>query len=385
MTESAAARRGICVVSTVPVALTAFMAPHILALCARQPIVLVTSGGPDRLRGLLGKRVTFVPLEIARDASVLGDLRALLALFRLFRAQRFEAVISITPKAGLLAMLAARMAGVPLRIHWFVGQVWATRRGMARRFLRALDTVLARAATHLLADSPSQRAFLEAEGVTGPGVITVFGDGSVCGVDTTRFRPDSEARHRIRTQLGIPPDAMVALFVGRLNRDKGTPEMTEAFAQVAAELPELHLLLVGTDEGNFRPRIRERLGDRHDRVHFVDYTYEVEAFMAASDVFLLPSHREGFGATVIEAAACEVPSIATRIYGLTDAIADGESGVLLPVQDVPALAAALRRLVTDHEERHRLGRQARLRVEHQFSEARLTAAFQSFYTAMVRR
>jgi len=381
MTPTGAERQGICIVSTVPVALTAFMAPHIRALSERQPVMLVTSGGPEGLPGLLGPRVTFCSVDIARNASVLGDIRALITLWRLFRTHRFAVVHSITPKAGLLAMVAARAAGVPTRIHWFVGQVWATRRGLARWFLKSLDKVLARASTRLLADSPSQRTFLESEGVTPPGTITVLGDGSVCGVDTLRFRPNPEARARVRAQLGLPDDAVVALFVGRLNKDKGIPEMTEAFALVARELPAVHLLLVGTDEGNFRPWIRDTIGTR---VHFVDYTYEVETFMAASDLFLLPSHREGFGATVIEAAACEVPSIATRIYGLTDAVADGESGVLVGVQDVPALAAALRRLATNHDERRRLGQQARARVERQFSEARMVAALQAFYATAGR-
>jgi len=384
MTRPTRDRRFVCIVSTVPAALTAFMAPHIRALSEDQAVMLVTSGGPEGLPGLLGPRVTFQSVDIARNASIVGDLRALFTLWRLFRTHRFDVVQSITPKAGLLAMVAGWLAGVPNRIHWFVGQVWATKRGASRWFLKTLDRVVVKAATRLLADSPSQRMFLEAEGVARAGEITVLGDGSVCGVDTTRFSPDPQARYHIREQLGIPAEAVVALFVGRLNKDKGIPELTEAFAQVARVLPMLHLLLVGTDEGHFRPWIREITAEVQPRVHFVDYTYAVETYMAASDIFMLPSHREGFGATVIEAASCEVPAIATRIYGLTDAVSDGVSGVLVPVRDVSALGTALTYLSTHHEVRRRMGRLGRERITQHFSEARLTAALESFYDTLQR-
>lgn len=387
MNDRSAARPSICLVSTVPVSLTTFLAPHVRELASTYRITIVTTrgdtswtSGGDGLADLqreAGLRIE--PLTIARRISPVADLRALVQLWTLFRRERFNLVQSITPKAGLLAMIAARMARIPRRVHWYVGQVWATRRGAGRWLLKTADTVTAACSTHLLADSASQRAFLVAQGVVRDGQVTVLADGSVCGVDMARFRPDAERRARIRGRLRIGDDAVIALYLGRLNRDKGLPELARAAAIAAARCGRLHLLIVGPDEEHLRPALERTLAAVADRVTFVDFTSEPEAFMAASDIFVLPSHREGFGATVIEAAACGIPSIGTRIYGLTDAVVDGESGLLVPVCDSEALAAAMIRLTQDGRMRAAMGTAARRRVQDQFTQERLTNALRAFY------
>ena len=331
-----------------------------------------------------GSGVTFVPLAIPRRIAIAGDIRALVGLWRLFRRERFDLVQSITPKAGLLAMVAAWAAGAPVRVHWFVGQVWATKRGVARWILKTLDRVTAGCSTHLLADSVSQRAFLVAERVAPEGQITVLGHGSVCGVDIERFHPDATARTRIRAQYGIPADAVVSLYLGRLNREKGLPELAEAAARAGRRCARLHLLIVGPDEGEMRESLEHTLAEMASRVTFVGFTPHPEAFMAAADIFLLPSHREGFGATVIEAAACGTPTIGTRIYGLTDAVADGETGMLVSVRDSTALADAIIRLVEDDRLRVAMGDAARRRVERCFTQAHLTTAAAAYYDRLLR-
>ncbi len=373
----------ICFIAAVPLSLTAFMAPHVGKLSRFCTIVLVASDEPVALAGLSGANVTFEPLTIRRAISPWHDLKALVGLFRTFRRHRFHGIQSITPKAGLLAMIAGRLVGVPVRIHWFTGQVWATRRGASRLLLKTLDRILAKCATHLLADSESQRAFLIAEGIVKPGDVSVLGSGSVCGVDTDRFRPDCDARARVRADLGIGGHAVVALFLGRLHRDKGVLELALAFAQVARQCPDLHLLFVGPDEGRARDAIVPVLRDVSSRTHFVEQTDAPESYMAAADMLVLPSHREGFGTTVIEAAACGLPAIGTRIYGLTDAIADGISGLLVSVGDVPALAAAIGRVATDDDLRRTMGRKARERVQREFQQADVAAAFVEFYAPLL--
>lgn len=375
--------RRLCLVAAVPMSLTAFMAPHIRALGPTADITLVASGAPDPAAGLIAPGVRFHAQHISRRVSIVADLKSLVALWRFFRRERFDVVQSITPKAGLLSMLAGRLAGVPVRVHWFTGQVWATRRGPGRAVLKTVDRVLAGCATHLLADSSSQRAFLEREGVVRPGEVIVLGNGSVCGVDTTRFKPDPSARRDVRAETGIPDDAVVALYLGRLNPEKGLPELAAAFASTARHCPRLHLLIVGPDEGRLSASLLQTAGEAAGRLHFVGHTSRPEAFMAAADFVVLPSHREGFGSSVIEAAACEVPAIVTNVYGLTDAVVDGESGLLVPVRDVDTLSAAVRRLATEHETRAAMGRAARLRVERLFTQGRLTDALVGFYADLV--
>lgn len=369
----------LCIVAAVPITFAAFMAPHVQTLSRKWHVTLVADADALEMAALCGPNVSFERVRISRHISFVRDIAALVALWRLFRRHRFDLVQSITPKAGLLAMMASRLAGVPIRVHWFTGQVWVTRKGAMRWLLKSLDCLLAVSATHLLADSQSQRTFLIEEGVVRGHEVNVLAHGSVNGVDLARFRPNASARTRIRTALGLADDVVMALFVGRFNRDKGVHELAAAFARAAAGCPLLYLVIVGPDEGQLREVAEAILGEARSRAHFVEYTAEPEAYMAAADFLLLPSYREGFGSVVIEAAACGLPAVATRIYGLVDAIADGESGLLVPVRDVDALTTAMVQLSSDHDGRVEMGRRARLRAERLFAQARLTAALQTFY------
>lgn len=371
-----------CIVTTIAMPMQVFMGPHIRELTRHFEITLVANGAADELANLLTPRVNFERVGIQRGISLPSDLRSLISLVRLFRRRRFAVVQSMMPKSGLLAMMAAALTGVPVRIHWFTGQVWANRKGAARLLLKTMDRVLAACATHLLTDSPSQRAFLIAEGVVRPNQIRVLGSGSVCGVDTARFRPDPLRRARIRAQFGIAESAVVSLYLGRLNRDKGIAVLAEAFAVAARDRPDLHLLLVGPDEEGMRGFVQGRLAAYAERVHFADFTTEPEAYFASADFFVLPSHREGFGSTVIESAACAVTAIGTRIYGLTDAIVHQETGLLVPVGDVSSLAAAISRLANDCSLRSSLGANALERVRRDFTQERLTAELIRFYEAL---
>ena len=380
----------ICLVATVPMPLVVFMGPHIRALSQHYDITIVTNGNAgslgdaDSLTPLLGEQVSYQNLQIAREVSVFTDLLVLIVLWRLFRREKFQVVHSITPKAGLLTMIAGLLAGMPVRIHWFTGQVWVTRKGPGRWLLKTLDRLLAACATHLLADSPSQSKFLVREGVVHPIQMTVLRQGSVCGVDTTRFQPNTVSRSKIRANLGITDTAVVALYLGRLNSDKGIPELASAFLLAAQQCADLHLLLVGPDEAGMQALVAHTLSIVADRVHFIGFTKEPEAFMAAADFFVLPSHREGFGSSVIEAAACGIPTIGSRIYGLTDAIVDGETGLLVPVGDISGIADAMIRLAMEQDFRLTLGEQALARVKRDFKQEMLTDALLDFYASCLK-
>lgn len=371
----------LCFVTAVPMTVTAFLNTHIERLAADFDITVVSdfSGGAAGVSPL----ASHIHAPVARAISPLRDLAALWALFWIFRRQGFAVVHSVTPKAGLLSMMAGFLARVPVRIHWFTGQVWVTRQGMARVILKTADRVLARLATHLLADSPSQRDFLVAERVVGAGRITVIAQGSICGVDTQRFCPNATARHTVRTQHGIPQTAPVVLFLGRLNADKGLREMAQAMVSLQPQHPSLHWLVAGPDEENMQAHIQQVAAALGGCVHFQGYTNAPEAYMAAADIFCLPSYREGFGSSVLEAAAVGVPAVASRIYGLTDAVADGVSGVLVPVQNAAALAAALHELLADSPRRLAMGEAARERALTQFSRATVANGLAAYYAGVL--
>lgn len=370
-------RHRVCFITTVPMAVRAFLEQHIERLADDYEVFVISNYGAEALPE--DPRVTYLHVSLAREISLLADMQAVLRLFRLFRHYRFDAVHSVTPKAGLLAMLAGFVARVPVRVHWFTGQVWITRQGLGREVLKSADRLIAALATHLLADSPSQRDFLVSEGVCRVGAVEVIGDGSICGVDGERFKPDPQARSRVRAEHRIPESAQLVLFLGRLNADKGLREMADAMLLIDECFGSVHWLIVGPDEEDMAEHIRSVAGRLGDRLHFQGFTREPESCMAAADVFCLPSYREGFGSSVLEAAAVGVPSVASRIYGLTDAVEDGVSGLLVPATDSVALAVALKTLLADREFSRSMGQAARRRALERFSRERIVDGLCDFY------
>lgn len=359
--------------------LNVFARNHVRRLSEDFDITLMANGSVEDVSRLVAPGVVFQPVPIRRPIAPVSDLAAIVVLWRLFSARHFDAVQSITPKAGLLAMVAAWLARIPVRVHWFTGQVWATRLGLARWGLKQLDRLTANCASTVLVDSPSQCAFLVKEGVVSADRATVLGLGSISGVDALRFAPNQSQRAHVRRELGIAEGDVVALFVGRLNREKGLPEMAAAFARVARRHSGLRLVIVGPDEESMRDHLLTVLGAEREAVVFVDYVPHVETYMASADFLILASHREGFGSTVIEAAACGIPAIGTRIYGLTDAIVDGDTGLLVPVADIDALAHAIEYLATQTDARVAMGARARRRALEDFSETRITGELVAFY------
>lgn len=371
----------LCFVVSSPLTARAFLSGHIAALGERYAVDLAVDAADGTGLGDIPSHARVVPLPIRRDVTPHADLRALVRLYLLFRRERYAAVSSVTPKAGMLAMLAATMARVPLRTHIFTGQVWATRTGWKRVLLKAADRLIARLATHVLADSPSQRDFMVAEEIAAAHKIRVLGEGSICGADGERFRPDAERRAAVRSAYGIPEEAVVFLFLGRLNRDKGVLDLANAFAALGD--PAAWLLVVGPDEAALCREMERRLGPALARCRFVGYTERPEDFMAAADVFCLPSYREGFGMVIIEAAAAGIPSIGSRIYGITDAIEENVTGLLHPPGDVTGLAEIMASLAGDAARRRTMGEAARERALRLFSREAVTQAWADFYRQLL--
>lgn len=365
----------LCVVLTSPFVLNAFLLGHLSTLADHYRVTVCVNTQESPVSPHLDPRIELMHLSIARPINLLPDLHALFWLIRLFRTRRFDAVHSLTPKAGLLAMVAARLCGVPLRTHIFTGQVWATRTGFSRALLRTMDRLMAACATDLLADSASQSRFLEEEGVCPSSRVQVFGTGSISGVDLERFSPEPGRRERVRATLGVPLNAPLFLFLGRLQRDKGVSVLAEAFSRLAARHTAPHLLLVGPDEDGLADAILHAVPGR---THIVGLTSQPEKYIDAADVLCLPSFREGFGTVVIEAAAMGRPTVASRIYGLTDAVVDGRTGLLCTPGDPVALEQTLEQML-DTVLRERLGEQARERAHANFGADLVTAHWLAFY------
>jgi lipopolysaccharide/colanic/teichoic acid biosynthesis glycosyltransferase len=276
-------------------------------------------------------------------------------------------------------MVAAWLARVPLRFHTFTGQVWYVRRGFTRLVLKWSDVLIAKLATDVLADSASQLSFLRRERVLRSDQGGVLGPGSVGGIDLARFRPDAIARVGLRESLRVRPGDLLVLFAGRINRDKGVLDLARAFGKAAQQCEQLRLVVVGTDEEGLGEDIKRAAGLASPRVTVLPGTDVIEGYMAAADVFCLPSHREGFGSVLVEAAACGVPAIASRIYGITDAVEDSVTGKLIRAGDVEALSEAMVWACEHRETVERLGIAAMDRARSQFDAAILEVELERFY------
>lgn len=374
----------IAVVVATPMTACVFLADQIKRLSYTNEVTLVAdfSANPDFKDRFQGVEIEDVAIQ--RDVSVLADGRALVSLIRFFRSSRPDLVHSVSPKAGLLAMLASFLTRVPLRVHTFTGQVWVKRQGFARFILKQLDKVITSCSSHVLIDSPSQREFLLSENIVSTARSTVLAQGSISGVDLQRFVPDSAAKYSVRQEHAIPKNAKVVLYLGRLKRDKGIIELIKAFTKLD-QTYDTFLLIVGPDEENLVGSLEDIAKDKIAQIRFVPYTDQPQRYLAAADLFCLPSYREGFGSVVIEAAACGVPAVATNIYGLSDAVEDGITGLLVPVSNAEALRKGIARLLDDSGLLRTMGENARARAHKAFSQDYITDCLVAFYLALIEK
>jgi len=370
----------ICFIATVPSALNSFMSGHISGAAKQWSVKLISNSAGSEILNHLDAE--FIPCSMRRNPSMWSDLIVLFQLIFLFKRQGFDLIHSITPKAGLLSMLAGWIVNIPNRIHTFTGQVWMNKTGLNRYLLKQFDRLIVLFATHIFIDSPSQRDFLISEGVLPKDKGVVIGSGSVCGVDSARFYPNAAIRHSVRNELKIQADAVVVIFIGRMNFDKGVLDLIAAFNKIFAIRSNVFLLLVGPEDNLTYDQLKDACSNR-SQLRIVNFTSNPERFLAASDIFCLPSYREGFGQVVIEAAATELPTVASRIYGITDAVDDGKTGILFTPKNIEQLSDALVSLIDDRDVSKKLGKTGRKRVIKFFSNQKITDQLMAFYAKIL--
>lgn len=371
-------------VATTPFSANAALRTHLLALVKAHEVTLCVNTTAYPLVEELAHAVHICHIDIVRKIAPWQDLLALYQLFRCFKEIRPATVHSVTPKAGLLAMIAARLSGVQLRFHTYTGQVWATRTGIGRALLKGIDRLIALSASQVFADGFSQCRFLEDEGIVRRGGVTILGQGSIAGVDLARFRPDPLARAALRHQTGVADIVPVFLFVGRIVRDKGVFDLVQAFAALNAKHGLWELWVVGPDEDGLQTTLKAE-GDRLGaRIRWLGPTLVPERYMAAADVFVLPSYREGFSTVIIEAAACGIATIGSRINGVVDAIVEESTGCLVTTGDIKELTQVMERMGSDRKLLSDMGQAAKTRAVDNFSSSTVSAAWLSFYSSVLK-
>jgi glycosyltransferase involved in cell wall biosynthesis len=333
-----------------------------------------------------GVRILEVPME--REISPARDIHSMWHLWGILRTLRPTVTNVGTPKAGLIGGFAAWLNRVPCRFYTLHGLRFETTTGLRRKLLIIAERLACRFAHRVVCVSHSVREKAIASGLVERERALVFGAGSCNGVDVARFAPTLQRMRRaaeLRRHFGIPPDAPVALFVGRLTCDKGIADLLEAFLQLENRFPDLRLLLVGSfEDGDPLPEdIRKRL-ETHDRVILTGPVNDTAPYYAMADVLVLPSHREGLPTVVLEGHAAGKPVIGAAATGIVDLLVDGETGLLFPVADVSALADAIARLIGDKALAKKLADAGHEQVKCKFRQELIWAALRREYLKVLQ-
>jgi glycosyltransferase involved in cell wall biosynthesis len=360
--------------TNVDFSLTHFLLPLMRELRARgHEVVGLCADGP-KLAPAREEGFRIEPIPFARSANPAANLPAFLALLRLFRREKFDLLHVHTPLAGLVGRIAGRAAGIPRIAYTAHGFYFHERMRPSAYRAHVLLERFGRTFTDvLMTQSAEDAATAIAERIAPGGAVTVIGNG----VDPALFRPGTVAeREAARAALGVSPGEVVAIMVGRMVAEKGYPELFAALSRT----PGLVLACIGTrlesdHEGAVDAALAAAQGTPTTaaRLRLLGYRTDVDALLRGADLFVLPSHREGMPRAIIEAMMTGLPVVATRIRGAREIVADGTTGLLVPVRDEAALAAALARLVNDAPLRQAMGEASLARARAEFDEAQVIA------------
>jgi glycosyltransferase involved in cell wall biosynthesis len=310
-------------------------------------------------------------LPICREISLFKDIVSFIRLCDLFRREEPEGVLLSGPKAIFLGGMAAWICGVPTRVAVYHGMRQERLRGPLRWLLDLCDRVSFACAGQVLAVSPSLRELMLARKLAAIDKVGVIGHGTANGVNPERFalsRGGILAAKQLKLSLAIPPVAPVIGFVGRLTEDKGVADAYAAYQALLATHPDLHLVLLGVDEMHTKQGRELLVRLRSDpQVRIAEHSERIEDYLHLFWAQVFPSSREGFGMVIAEAAALAVPTVAYDVTGVRDAIADGETGMLVPHGDTAALAKALSLYLNSPELRRRHGEAGWRRVRSLFT------------------
>jgi len=329
-------------------------------------------------------------IDMPRRITPINDLASLRSIWGLLHRLRPTIVHAHTPKGGLLGMIGAWLARVPVRIYHIHGLPLITAHGLKRQLLTWTERISCWCAHRVLCVSPSVRQAAIDLRLCPPHKIAVLGSGTINGIDArTRFSPErlaANTRSDRRRAWGVPDDALVIAFAGRIVHDKGVEDLVAAFTSLRERYPNLELVLAG----EFEPQDPISPGTEHilrgdSRIHLLGHVNDMPSVYAAADVLVLPTYREGFPYVPMEASAMALPVVATAVPGCVDAVVDGVTGTLVPPRDPDALAEAIARYLDDPELRRRHGRAGRERVLRDFCPEDVWEATYQEYSRLVRQ
>jgi glycosyltransferase involved in cell wall biosynthesis len=339
-------------ITTVPVSLSVLLKDQLRYMSDHFEILAVSS--PDRILEQVGVRegVRTAPITMTRAITPVKDLKALWKLYRLLKKEKPAIVHTHTPKAGLLGMMASRLAGVPIRMHTVAGMPLMENTGVKRKVLDFIERLTYSCATGVYPNSKDLAGFILQNRFCKAQKMKVLGNGSSNGINTRFFEPGealNKAACELKKQFGLTEKDFVFVFVGRLVKDKGIEELVEAFGQIKQKYPQVKLLLVGPYEPErdpLAPATRIIIETDKSIIH-AGFQQDIRPYLMISQALAFPSYREGFPNVPMQAGCFNLPAIVTDINGCNEIVEDGKNGLIIPVKDVPRLYQAMERLLTN--------------------------------------
>ena len=370
-------RKKLIIVTTVPQTIFYILKEQPKFLSSQYDVAIITSSGPEIPCIKAREGVEVHSLDMSRKISLASDLVSLYKLTKLFLKLRPDIVHSYTPKAGLLSMLAAFFARVSVRVHTFTGLIFPNRTGFRRALLIATDKLTCFCATAVVAESKGVLDDLRSENVPCSD-IRIIGSGNIAGVDEVFFTPVSRtSKSTKRLHLGIPSEAFVFCYVGRLNSEKGISELIRAFQDLTGDV---YLILAGgLDESSPLDPKDMSLINSHSNIMAVGQVDDVRAIFSVSDVNVLVSYREGFPNVLLEACSMGLPSIATDVNGSREVICNGETGWLIPIKNKKAVFEAMVSSMDKKNNLEELGQNCRRLVLDRYTRDDYLESLRCFY------
>ncbi len=353
-------------------------------------VIMVSSAGKEWPDLLANEGCEHRIVRMTRRITPFRDLRSLWQLYRLFRKERPDIVHSHTPKAGLLAMLAAQLAGIKIRIHTIAGLRFMTATGMKKRLLVFSEKLTAKAAQHVWPNSQSLLNYIREKKLVNEKKLQVIGYGSSNGVDLKRYSVQAlkpEKMNEIKQLLDYKEDYCYLLNLGRIVRDKGIEELLKSFGALYPANPKLRLIVIGSFEDDLDPiskQAREMLRT-HPAIIHIDWTDHVEYFMRLSRLLIHASYREGFPNTLLQAGAMNCPVICSAIQGSIDLVTHNETGLVFRPRDTEDLLDKLRHALGQPGEMSQYAVNLRNKIEKYFSQEYVQTCLREKYLELLNK
>lgn len=369
--------------TTVPLSLNCFCKGELKALNQKYNVVALSSPGVELEEVKNREGVRVIPLPMERRICLFKDVIALCRMVKIMMREKPYMVHSMTPKAGLLCMVAAWMTRVPVRVHTFTGLVFPMTSGILRRVLMLTDSITCFCATHVIPEGEGVKNDLISNRITKKP-MRVLGYGNGRGIDMYYYSLRGEVKRKVEELQLRDESKFTFLFVGRIVGDKGINELCHAFYRIHQQDPNTRLMMVGDFEEVLDPvsdDTKKLISDERNGIVTISWKNgdELLAYYAAADCFVMPSYREGFPNTVLEAGAMGLPSIVTDINGSREIIVEGKNGMIVPPRNEDALFEAMLKMLTSNKEREYMAGNARKMIADRFEQGFVRKCLYDFY------